>query len=196
MQTQRELSTRDSRSLRSGYSREDGTLAAAAGGAAALAAAHAAKQPTVQDGRDLDDRSTTPDTRREEDIDREATPTSPAAFRDEGYVTDAHHRSTDVITPRAEHQQYGKHDVDEFNRAMDAQDLGDEDPFTASAKHARHVSGDSHGMASPLYDSATGKGLDNIQSKDIVALMDHLTCLLYTSPSPRDGLLSRMPSSA
>ena len=25
---------------------------------------------------------------------------------------------------------------------------------------------------------------------------DNLTCLLYTSPSPRDGLLSRMPSSA
>ena len=24
----------------------------------------------------------------------------------------------------------------------------------------------------------------------------HLICLLYTSPSPRDGLLSRMPSSA
>ena len=24
----------------------------------------------------------------------------------------------------------------------------------------------------------------------------HFTCLLYTSPSPRDGLLSRMPSSA
>ena len=30
---------------------------------------------------------------------------------------------------------------------------------------------------------ATNKGLDGI-------------CLLYTSPSPRDGLLSRMPSSA
>ena len=30
------------------------------------------------------------------------------------------------------------------------------------------------------------------------ALIDYLTktCLLYTSPSPRDGLLSRMPSSA
>ena len=25
---------------------------------------------------------------------------------------------------------------------------------------------------------------------------DLVTCLLYTSPSPRDGLLSRMPSSA
>ena len=24
----------------------------------------------------------------------------------------------------------------------------------------------------------------------------HMACLLYTSPSPRDGLLSRMPSSA
>ena len=28
------------------------------------------------------------------------------------------------------------------------------------------------------------------------ATMDHQFCLLYTSPSPRDGLLSRMPSSA
>ena len=39
-----------------------------------------------------------------------------------------------------------------------------------------------------------GDGLD-----DKVKLEDEprlLTCLLYTSPSPRDGLLSRMPSSA
>ena len=27
-------------------------------------------------------------------------------------------------------------------------------------------------------------------------VMVHVGCLLYTSPSPRDGLLSRMPSSA
>ena len=27
-------------------------------------------------------------------------------------------------------------------------------------------------------------------------LKPHISCLLYTSPSPRDGLLSRMPSSA
>ena len=26
--------------------------------------------------------------------------------------------------------------------------------------------------------------------------IENVTCLLYTSPSPRDGLLSRMPSSA
>ena len=28
------------------------------------------------------------------------------------------------------------------------------------------------------------------------SINDGMTCLLYTSPSPRDGLLSRMPSSA
>ena len=27
-------------------------------------------------------------------------------------------------------------------------------------------------------------------------LVQNIVCLLYTSPSPRDGLLSRMPSSA
>ena len=44
--------------------------------------------------------------------------------------------------------------------------------------------------------------------EDVVAVLTHVqndlfdvgadlcTCLLYTSPSPRDGLLSRMPSSA
>ena len=34
--------------------------------------------------------------------------------------------------------------------------------------------------------------------KDIFTrvLKGHIACLLYTSPSPRDGLLSRMPSSA
>ena len=35
------------------------------------------------------------------------------------------------------------------------------------------------------------------QMTDLQANLDELkTCLLYTSPSPRDGLLSRMPSSA
>ena len=34
---------------------------------------------------------------------------------------------------------------------------------------------------------------DGISAGDITQYVD---CLLYTSPSPRDGLLSRMPSSA
>ena len=34
------------------------------------------------------------------------------------------------------------------------------------------------------------------RGKDWFLIDDSGTCLLYTSPSPRDGLLSRMPSSA
>ena len=35
---------------------------------------------------------------------------------------------------------------------------------------------------------------DLLEMSDILEIPD--ICLLYTSPSPRDGLLSRMPSSA
>ena len=35
-----------------------------------------------------------------------------------------------------------------------------------------------------------------VAAGDFVPGAVHWTCLLYTSPSPRDGLLSRMPSSA
>ena len=35
-----------------------------------------------------------------------------------------------------------------------------------------------------------------IEKKSQIKLEEPLVCLLYTSPSPRDGLLSRMPSSA
>ena len=41
-----------------------------------------------------------------------------------------------------------------------------------------------------------GKGL-RITERAVKRLSDDIkVCLLYTSPSPRDGLLSRMPSSA
>ena len=45
-------------------------------------------------------------------------------------------------------------------------------------------------------------GIDEAKVQDDSSFIDDLgadsldTCLLYTSPSPRDGLLSRMPSSA
>ena len=39
--------------------------------------------------------------------------------------------------------------------------------------------------------------IDDIPAEDLHAICRKTyTCLLYTSPSPRDGLLSRMPSSA
>ena len=45
------------------------------------------------------------------------------------------------------------------------------------------------------FKSSTGKRIKVQLQKKIEGLMT-VTCLLYTSPSPRDGLLSRMPSSA
>ena len=47
----------------------------------------------------------------------------------------------------------------------------------------------SHHITADLED---GKSLDNF----VTEAKELLACLLYTSPSPRDGLLSRMPSSA
>ena len=35
-----------------------------------------------------------------------------------------------------------------------------------------------------------------VQGSDVAESANVQRCLLYTSPSPRDGLLSRMPSSA
>ena len=54
------------------------------------------------------------------------------------------------------------------------------------------------------YKTLDGHGLKPIQLAGMREARDFLknyedqpgTCLLYTSPSPRDGLLSRMPSSA
>ena len=63
------------------------------------------------------------------------------------------------------------------DHGMDGLDAAD-DPFVATTGHTRHLSTNSglaQGMGSPLYDSATGEGLDRIPSKDIVALMDHVS---------------------
>ena len=51
----------------------------------------------------------------------------------------------------------------------------------------------------PGIDLKDGKSVRLRQGRmedDTVFSDDPVDCLLYTSPSPRDGLLSRMPSSA
>ncbi|KAF1809784.1 hypothetical protein P152DRAFT_451732 [Eremomyces bilateralis CBS 781.70] len=77
----------------------------------------------------------------------------PMANNDEGYQTDTHMKA----------QPFARED----------EDMDDEYPDVQS--RAKYLSGMSAGMESPLYDSATGRGIDRIKSKDVVALMDHLT---------------------
>jgi hypothetical protein len=92
-------------------------------------------------------------------------------WKDEGYQS-ANQR--EAYTPQ--NRNHSKiFDDDGYGDEYDDADLGGPDMIAARTKHDRHVSGNSHGMTSPLYDAATGKGIDRIQSKDIVALMDHLT---------------------
>ena len=48
-----------------------------------------------------------------------------------------------------------------------------------------------------VVDRASGVPTEFDQTETAIAQAEQSTgCLLYTSPSPRDGLLSRMPSSA
>ena len=93
------------------------------------------------------------------------TPTRPAS-KDEGYISAP---APGISTPEP---NYGG------GAGFDMADLtgieGAEDPFY-NTEHRRILSGYSQGLDSPLYDSATGKGLDRIESKDIAALMQHVS---------------------
>ncbi|RPA98638.1 hypothetical protein L873DRAFT_1020067 [Choiromyces venosus 120613-1] len=95
--------------------------------------------------------------------------TSPV-LKDEGYISAANPgmASPSPITP--------VQNMGDPSMGMGAiRGIGSEDDNYSYHGHARMASGNSHGMPSPLYDSSTGRGIDRIQSRDIVALMDHLT---------------------
>lgn len=94
-------------------------------------------------------------------------PPSPGA-EDEGYITGVNPKSPEMYADKSRELN----DITPPNEQIDMPLQGD-DPFTA--KKGQYLSGFSQGMGSPLYDSSTGQGMDRIQSKDIVALMDHLT---------------------
>ena len=94
----------------------------------------------------------------------------PSPPKDEGYISGPQ--------PGAGSPEISFRDAKAFNDRGLGGMSEDEDPFI-SRGHDRHLSTNSHGLAhgmgSPLYDSATGAGIDRIQSKDIVALMDHVS---------------------
>ena len=57
-----------------------------------------------------------------------------------------------------------------------------------------------YGVARPNYDPPQYVDVDSrtqdAMPRHVTLIENAMRCLLYTSPSPRDGLLSRMPSSA
>jgi hypothetical protein len=114
-----------------------------------------------------------------QDVNREFGPSklgypgSPGALqKDEGYISSAPNAlSVGGGTPKSRIKGVGF--LDNEGMGDETADMGG-DPFY-TPKHARHLSGLSQGMQSPLYDSATGNGIDRIQSKDIIALMDHVS---------------------
>ncbi|KAJ9662015.1 hypothetical protein H2201_006304 [Coniosporium apollinis] len=129
-------------------------------------------QPSVKDEHDDDD---TPERSFHQDsyaARENVTPTSaPGHWKDEGYISAPHPGG---ITPEPYQQPLMPNAPKLFDE--EAENEFDADPFVGKNRgHVRQVSGNSHGMGSPIYDSATGKGIDRIQSKDVVALMDHLT---------------------
>ncbi|KAI9039920.1 uncharacterized protein KD926_008905 [Aspergillus affinis] len=82
---------------------------------------------------------------------------TPPGIKDEGYVSAANPLSPSNDTPEP--------------KGFGGMGLFD----SPTGDQPRQLSGYSQGVGSPLYDSATGRGIERIQSKDIVALMDHLT---------------------
>ncbi|KAI9167735.1 Mitochondrial substrate carrier family protein L [Paramyrothecium foliicola] len=82
---------------------------------------------------------------------------------DEGYMSNGPNRTPD-LDPKGKAVGF-----------MNPANTVAEDPFYENANnHTRHLSGMSQGMASPFYDASTGAGIDRIENKDIVALMQHL----------------------
>ncbi|KAG6286671.1 hypothetical protein E4U46_004681 [Claviceps purpurea] len=81
---------------------------------------------------------------------------------DEGYMSNGPIRTPDVPQSKGKAVDY---------RPAVAED---EDPFYTSNSRGHHLGAMSRGMTSPFYDAATGAGLDGIENKDIVALMQHL----------------------
>ena len=94
--------------------------------------------------------------------------------------------------------------MDDKNRSMDGLDVVSFYNDKTSTQGLETLSSENNGVnflfSSPenksLFDSNPEKYMPRIGGYCVVAAAFGKVCLLYTSPSPRDGLLSRMPSSA
>ncbi|KKY32597.1 hypothetical protein UCDDA912_g07491 [Diaporthe ampelina] len=185
-----------SRGLHESVSGQSLTLDEAAGAAAVATAAAMAHSHSRQTSQDIDEEwhRTSEDRKRDTIVTNPYEGTSPLAnapgldidlgqaphFNPDGYVTGYGARSP--FGPKIDEGYISQGP----NRTPDLQGKGkgieytqhspmpgNMDPFY-NPQDSKHMSGLSQGMGSPLYDAATGAGIDRIESNDIIALMQHL----------------------
>ena len=95
-----------------------------------------------------------------------------------------------LATPTSNTDAVTKKYVDDNIGAPDLSDYLEKDGTVA-------MTGDFNvGNNKIIYLSKPTQDNDAVNKDYADKLVHHTACLLYTSPSPRDGLLSRMPSSA
>ncbi|KAI3393801.1 hypothetical protein diail_3622 [Diaporthe ilicicola] len=189
-------SVNGSRGLQESVSGHSLTLDEAAGAAAVATAAAMAHSHSRQASQDIDEEwhRTSEDRKRDTIVTNPYEGTSPLAnapgldidlgqaphFDPDGYVTGYGARSP--FGPKIDEGYISQGP----NRTPDLQGKGkgidynqhppmpgSMDPFY-NPQDSKHMSGLSQGMGSPLYDAATGAGIDRIESNDIIALMQHL----------------------
>lgn len=138
----------------------------AAAGAAAGAALGSKASPRQQFARDVRAEQQRPSPGSKSFADRQALDSS----KDEGYVTGDPGRGD---TPLSFSKPPPKLFDDTPGSHFDTRST-DDDPFMSPAR-PKHLSDGSRGMTSEGYSGGAGTAADDIESKDIVALMDHLT---------------------
>lgn len=117
-----------------------------------------------------------------------------AVPKDEGYISSAPNARSPgaMTTPEPKRGGGVVGFADEVGRGPGEFEGGGGDPFyTPAGMHQRQLSGMSQGMESPLYDGAMGRHREAIKSKDIVALMDHVSTffIILGSASSSMGLM-------
>ena len=85
--------------------------------------------------------------------------------------------------------EFYDYDIDTLYARIDARISG-----TISTADLETLADQAHETAMPAKKTKQGHSYSEERGIKIITL--EYACLLYTSPSPRDGLLSRMPSSA
>ena len=96
--------------------------------------------------------------------------------------------------------QTGKDDVVDFGEPQPLKIVTEDGEYTFLVEEAKTLDQQARGMMwRDSMESDAGMIFEFAEPKVATIWMKNTSipfCLLYTSPSPRDGLLSRMPSSA